>query len=918
MFTTNSHLSRSKVLLLILLVLLVGVSLQMRIDPVAARPRLTTQQTKIMASDPATNDQFGRSVAISGTTVAVGSPSADTQTIDNAGAVYIYTQSGGVWTQQAKLLGDGANINRFGRSVALSGDLLIVGAPGEYNGSPDRYGAVYIFTRAGSTWTQQTKLYPSDQVEGNYGVDVAYSGNTLVVGDDYHGVAGSSRLGRAYVYTYEGSTWTLQSTLSASSAVAEDYFASAVAISGDTILVGASGRENGTVMNAGAAFVFTRSGTTWTQQAIVTHTGAAADDNFGQAVSLDGDSAVIGAPYQDFIGQGERGAAHVFTRSGTTWTQQATLSVSDGSNSEYMGFAVSIRGTQVLVSTHTKPINSVSGAGAVYRFTGSGSSWTQTEKHAASDYGTDDNFGIAVAADGNLFVVGSYLESTSPATSNGAAYIFDLSLATLTPTLTPTVTITSTSTNTYTPTSTRTPTLTYTPSSTSVATFTCSGALTSGSPTFQRPIGSNSPPTSLESGSYYYRTIAFTVSANGWYVLQTSSASFPVSDHDLFNVLYQTSFNPASPLTNSVESNDDSGTANLPLIDRTLSAGVVYILVTTTFETLDTGTFTDTIEGAGVVTLESGSSCGTATSTPTPTITPTPTFTPTPSLTPTLTATPSRTPTPTATLTPLPPRADTIGVYASGLWYLRNSNTTGVADITVAFGGDANDLPVVGDWNGDSVDTIGIYRNSTGFFYLSNSNTSPALDYNPLFGNPGDRPFAGKWTSDMTGSGIGVYRDSNGILYQRKQLTGGFDDFFAVFGNPGDQPIAGDWDGNGYDSIGIYRSSVTTWYLSNNSQPSGITFSDIDFVWNIGAGSLPVVGDWNLDNVSTAGYLTSSGVFTLHSVNGASGSDTIFAFGPGNGTPVAGKWIGGSSAALAGTVINPVQLVNPGSDGRAD
>jgi hypothetical protein len=308
----------------------------------------------------------------------------------------------------------------------------------------------------------------------------------------------------------------------------------------------------------------------------------------------------------------------------------------------------------------------------------------------------------------------------------------------------------------------------------------------------------------------------------------------------------------------------------------------------------------------------------TATITPDPTATNTPTITPDPTATNTATITPDPTATNTATNTPIPALPDTIGVYNAGQWYLRNSNTTGPADITAAFGGDVADLPVVGDWDGNGVDTIGVYRNSTGFFYLSDSNTSPAVNYTVLFGNPGDTPFAGKWDNTMTGSGIGVYRNSNGILYEKKTLTTGFDDFFAIFGNPGDIGFAGDWEGNGFDSIGVYRSSNTTWFLSNNSTPSGITFSDIDFVLDIAA-ALPVVGDWDGDLDSTPGWLTAAGVVYQHPNNSIVGPDNVFAYGPAGSKPVAGKWTGGlGRPPVGGIVSGSGGYVNPNDVDKAD
>jgi hypothetical protein len=255
----------------------------------------------------------------------------------------------------------------------------------------------------------------------------------------------------------------------------------------------------------------------------------------------------------------------------------------------------------------------------------------------------------------------------------------------------------------------------------------------------------------------------------------------------------------------------------------------------------------------------------------------------------------------TPTATNIPTRSDTIGVYKNGIFSLRYTNSAGATDLTVAFGGDASDLSVVGDWNGDGIDTIGVYRGGTGVYLLSDANTTPTVAYSLVFGNPGDTPFAGKWSSDMTHDGVGVYRNSNGILYQKKQLATGFSDFFAIFGNPGDQGYGGDFDGNGFDSIGIYRSANQTWYMTNNSTPNGITFSDVNFAWDINT-ARPVLGDWNGDGISTVGYYTNAGVFALHSTNATTGSDNTFAFGATGGQPIAGKWTAPSQPTMANIV----------------
>jgi len=257
-------------------------------------------------------------------------------------------------------------------------------------------------------------------------------------------------------------------------------------------------------------------------------------------------------------------------------------------------------------------------------------------------------------------------------------------------------------------------------------------------------------------------------------------------------------------------------------------------------------------------------------------------------------------------------------VYKNGRFYLRNSNTTGTDDLLIQFGGGVSDLPVAGNWNGDSFDTVGVYHSNEGRFMLTDDSIFAAtVTYDFAFGNPGDTPLAGRWSADMTADGVGVYRTSNGIAYFKKTLAAGFSDFYAVFGDPADQPVVGDWNNDGFDSIGIYRSSNTTWYLSNNNTPGGSIISDVSFDYTIGP-NFPVAGDWDIDGTTTVGYYNPIGVFSLHSTNASSGSDLVFAYGPVSSAPITGKWpIAGSRppplvAAPGGNSINPVQ--NGGGD----
>jgi hypothetical protein len=180
---------------------------------------------------------------------------------------------------------------------------------------------------------------------------------------------------------------------------------------------------------------------------------------------------------------------------------------------------------------------------------------------------------------------------------------------------------------------------------------------------------------------------------------------------------------------------------------------------------------------------------------------------------------------------------DSLGIYRNGTFYLRNSNTTGPANIVFAFGAQG-DQPVAGDWNGDGIDTVGVYRPSTGVFYLRNSNTAGAADISFVLGNPGDVGIAGDWNGDGITT-TGVFRPSNGIIYLKNSNVSGNADIYLVYGNAGDKPLAGDWDGDGIDSIGIYRNGL--FYLRNSN-----TQGFADMVFALGNnGDVPIAGDWD-------------------------------------------------------------------------
>ncbi|MEI7658988.1 MAG: FG-GAP repeat protein, partial [Phycisphaerae bacterium] len=223
-------------------------------------------------------------------------------------------------------------------------------------------------------------LHPSGAADDQFGSSVAVDGDTMIVGAVYDTVGANAQQGSAHVYRWTGAGWTFEATLTATDGAAGDGFGDAVAISGDTAIIGASGANR----QQGSAYIFTRTGTTWTQQAKLTATGGAAGDFFGNAVAISGDTAIVGA-YWDRVGaNSQQGSAYIFTRTGTTWTQQAQLNATGGAAYDYFGNAVAISGDTAIVGAYYDRVGTNDYQGSAFIFTRTGTTWTQQAQLTAT------------------------------------------------------------------------------------------------------------------------------------------------------------------------------------------------------------------------------------------------------------------------------------------------------------------------------------------------------------------------------------------------------------------------------------------------------------------------------------------------------------------------------------------------------
>ena len=376
-------------------------------------------------------------MAISGDTAVIGAtrswhPRVLSPPSFRSGLAYVFQRNETTWTQQEKLTpSDGAKSDWFGHAVAVSEDTAVIGAPFHDDEGPSS-SAAYVFHRRGTRWAQQAKLTASDAAaEDRFGDAVAVSGDTTVVG----AWGDADATGAAYVFQRNGTTWSQQAKLTAIDAAAADQFGGSVAISGDTAVVGAF-RHDDPHPDSGTAYVFQRSGTTWTQQAKLTASeetlrgwsfrglsrtiqkpdrvvgGLAVGDGFGSSVAISGDTVVVGAF--------RPGSAYVFQRNGTTWTQQALLKEDVGVFGP-SGVSVSVSGDAAVIGTYQAASRHT---GAAYLYQRNGTTWSQQAKLIGSDVAEGDEFGFSVAISGGTAMVGAQADDDAGSQS-GSVYVFD-------------------------------------------------------------------------------------------------------------------------------------------------------------------------------------------------------------------------------------------------------------------------------------------------------------------------------------------------------------------------------------------------------------------------------------------------------------------------------------------------------------
>jgi hypothetical protein len=335
-------------------------------------------------------ENFGSSFGASASTLVVAAPQADITELSAPGVAYVFGATTGGWILEAELHSYPTTESNFATSVAASTDAIVVGSATDQG-----TGAAYVYTRSGGTWTEAAQLTPDGTDFVEFGQTVAFDGDRIAVGAPFDS--------KVYLYTGSGSDWPEEAVLVASTGVTGDNFGGSLALSGDTLVVGASDANDNNNISAGLAFVFVNDGSGWVQQAVLRSPSPLTYAGFGASVATRGNTTVVGTlatseGMQHF---------HVFARSGATWTLATTFDVGIDATESYTGsVAISPDENTIAIGVLTSP----SSGGSVLTFVRDGGNWvpglTLTNDGPGNPDGID-GFGIGLAFLGEDLFVGA-------------------------------------------------------------------------------------------------------------------------------------------------------------------------------------------------------------------------------------------------------------------------------------------------------------------------------------------------------------------------------------------------------------------------------------------------------------------------------------------------------------------------------
>jgi hypothetical protein len=372
------------------------------------------QTAELLASDGYQTAALGAAVSLSKNSIIVGDPDKNVGSSFDQGAAYVFTADAGVWTQQQELSSaDGVSGDAFGEAVVIDGDVAVAGAPFKTLNGEQVRGAAYVFTRTNGVWSLAQELTAPNGAFGDaFGGSLALAGNTLAIGAPGR----SSDKGAVYVFSNSGGRWSVAQELTALESDLES-FGNSLALSGQTLVVGAPLRDD-----MGAVYVYGYSDSTWTLQGELQPTDGVAGDWFGGAVAISGDTLVIGDDQKTVGNNQDQGVAYVFKKEGAQWAQIVELQAFLGGAYDHFGHSLSLSGDTALVGAAGH------GSGAAYSWEANDAGvWVQTQQLGlAGDGGVPAQFGASVSLSGDRAVIGAPGLTVGNNQAQGAAFVEQL------------------------------------------------------------------------------------------------------------------------------------------------------------------------------------------------------------------------------------------------------------------------------------------------------------------------------------------------------------------------------------------------------------------------------------------------------------------------------------------------------------
>jgi len=394
--------------------LVMGVAVFALCAPSLVPARAQCETAKLLDPAGAADDWFADNAALDGHTLVIGAPARDGWT----GAAYVFRYDGTTWIEEACLMPhDLAPGDSFGCSTGVSGDTVVIGAYYD-DDNGDASGSGYVFRYDGSQWVEEAKLLPDDGAPDDmFGWSVDIFGGTVVIGapwdDDY-----GDRSGSAYVFRFDGSGWNQEAKLLPADGAPVNFFGESAAVWGNTAIIGAAyDDDNGEL--SGSAYVFHFNGSTWVEQAKLLPSDGDEYDCFGYPVRVHGGVAVIGASWDDVNGE-KSGSAYIFRYDGSTWNEEAKLLPSDGAPGDWFGIRADIHDDTAVLGAYFHDDN----AGAAYLFRYDGTDWYEHAKLQPTDGPLTAWVGFCTTVDAGRAVVGAH----DLVEDCGSAYIFNLDI----------------------------------------------------------------------------------------------------------------------------------------------------------------------------------------------------------------------------------------------------------------------------------------------------------------------------------------------------------------------------------------------------------------------------------------------------------------------------------------------------------